>query len=233
MPDGVVEYLSSQINPALLGNNRLQRLVARTASAMFGLGDAGQEVAEAVIMDFFETLAERSKNLTDEDEEEEMADDKKKADDKKASKDAKPAAKEAPPPKPPEKTLLQVVGELDAALQTKFWKMVGLVTIGFGTQSEKDAFLARVKHVTLSKEEVTAILHNADEPLCSDMLKQAVQHALNAGGMKGGFRSIMDSASDRLSSLIGGSHQPSNLGAELDVVNANLLAEREIRKGFR
>jgi len=239
LPDYVVVTIINNLSENFLNDADYQKTVAGWTSNLFG--DL-KEAVEPALIEIFEELGKihrESKNdpdkfeaswakLTSEDDDEDEEEDDDMARPRTTPAPAAPAA----PAKPPEQTLLQVVGGLDAALQTKFWEAAQAVTQLMGTQDEKDAFLARVKRVTLSKEEVTAIL-NAPQDLRRDMLRQAVQRAFNAGGISGGFRSIMDSASDGLSHLLGGSHQPSNLAADLQAGNTAKRTERAKRNGIR
>lgn len=145
-------------------------------------------------------------------------------------KDPKPAA----PAAPPEKTLLQVVGELEAGKQGEFWTTVTAVTNTLSAQDKSD-FEARISRVTLTKEAVLALLSNTDATSRASMLKQAVQNAHNAGGMAGGFRSLMDSASDAMRSATSGitSSSPDKLRDKLVATNKRRKREDDDVGGIR
>jgi len=245
LPDFVIVTIISHLSEDFLNDADRQKTVAGWVSNLFG--DLKEEV-EPIFVEIFEEFGKiyrESQNdpdkldqawatrLGDDEDEEDDNDDEEDDDMAKPKTGSKTPAAPAAPPKTPEKTLLQVVGELDPALQTKFWDTVNAVLTPLGTQDEKDAFLARVKKVTLSKEEVTAIIHATTDELRRDMLRQAVLRSLNAGGIGGGFRHIMDAASDGLSNLIGGPHPPMTLAADLNQHNTRVETERAKRGGFR
>jgi hypothetical protein len=248
IPDEFIEFLTNQISPALLGNNRLQRNAARAAVGLLGLGEKQHEdVIEAVIMDFFEGVAERSKKLTGEkDKDQELVDavirklkGENNEDEEEEDDMAKPKTKTTPatapvPAKPPEQTLLQVVGGLEAAKQTEFWTAANAITAGM-TPEDKTDFEGRISRITLAKEEVLALLSNPDVAARTTLLQQTVMNAHNAGGVSGGFRSIMDSASNALRSATSGINQssPGELRKKLETVNKRRKRDDDDVGGIR
>lgn len=223
MVAGLVTLFGSEF----LKNNDRQQTIARLIAAFIpGFNLESHHLQVTFIEEVIEEGVKRQTEFGDDREEnKQIARDiiagrkSAMADKKDPKKDDKPAAPAAAP-KPPELTLLQVVGGLEAGQQAAFWTTVNAVIGTLPTPAAKDDFMARVNRITLSKESVIAILAATPDDLRRQAMQQAVMQAFNAGGTAGGFRHILDATTNALSSALGGGQlDPDGLRKELEAGN--------------
>lgn len=132
-----------------------------------------------------------------------------------------------------EKTFMQIVAGLDSEQQDTLWETVGKIRNDLPTGDERRSFAARLSRVAMTREQVAAIL-TAPVGLREDLLKQAVEHAISVGGVAGGFRRLMDDASQKIEHMIGADrHSPSTLLKDWKEMNDGHKAKRLRRNGVR